>query len=50
MNEIQGESGLGGKTGYKFYNYTGTEIKFCVTDEELNEDLILAFHRVKSVY
>jgi hypothetical protein len=32
-------------TGYKFYNYTGTMIKFCITDDALNEELRLPFQR-----
>ena len=32
-------------SGYKFYNYTGTMIKFCITDDELNEELRLPFQR-----
>ena len=45
VDEIQGAPGEGGKTGYKFYNYAGTPIKFCVTDDDLNEDLITGLQR-----
>jgi len=45
MDEIQGGLGQGGKTGYKFYNYAGTVIKFCVTDDDLGEDLIQGLQR-----
>jgi len=27
------------KSGFIFYNFTGTLIKFCISDDSLNEDM-----------
>ena len=38
------ETGVGAsKSGYKFYNYTGTTIKFCISDSRLNDNLEIPF-------
>jgi hypothetical protein len=29
------------KAGYKFNNFTGIPLKFCLTDDELDENLLL---------
>jgi len=33
------------KSGYVFYNYTGTLIKFCISDDGLNEEMEQPLHR-----
>lgn len=30
-----------GKSGYKFYNFSGMPMKFCITDENLDDELEL---------
>ena len=39
------EEGVSQKSGYQFHNYTGTQIRFCISDEELSEDMKLPYQR-----
>ena len=34
-----------GRTGYEFYNYSGTTVKFCISDDDLDEHLSLPFSK-----
>lgn len=39
------EEGPAQKSGYQFHNYTGTQIRFCISDDELSEDMKLPYQR-----
>jgi len=37
------------KSGYKFFNYTGTAIKFCISDDQLDDEMKLPLKRQNNI-